>query len=83
MNEDDIFSYSVLFSFLTLEEKILRTESDNLDDDVEDCSICLEQLNRKVVTSCNHEFHAKCILQWNTEHDQCPLCRNKLDFIYK
>jgi len=31
MNEDDIFSYSVLFSFLTLEEKILRTESDNLD----------------------------------------------------
>jgi|LauGreDrversion4_2_1035121.scaffolds.fasta_scaffold03218_14 hypothetical protein len=49
----------------------------------EQCSICLEDINKGIQTSCNHFFHYGCInmyifniLQQNTKFDiKCPICR--------
>ncbi|KAJ6739653.1 E3 UBIQUITIN-PROTEIN LIGASE RHF2A [Salix koriyanagi] len=41
------------------------------------CSICLENFcdsNPSTVTSCKHEFHLQCILEWCQRSSQCPMC---------
>ncbi|EER98012.1 E3 ubiquitin-protein ligase RHF2A [Sorghum bicolor] len=41
------------------------------------CSICLEAFSDSdpsAVTSCRHEFHLQCILEWCQRSSQCPMC---------
>lgn len=41
------------------------------------CSICLEDFTEQdpsTVTSCKHEFHLQCILEWCQRSSQCPMC---------
>ncbi|GLU19091.1 hypothetical protein SLE2022_353580 [Rubroshorea leprosula] len=41
------------------------------------CSICLEVFSESdpsSVTSCKHEFHLQCILEWCQRSSQCPMC---------
>ncbi|KAK9079240.1 hypothetical protein SSX86_000910 [Deinandra increscens subsp. villosa] len=41
------------------------------------CSICLEDFSDndpKTVTSCKHEFHIQCILEWCQRSSNCPMC---------
>ncbi|PIA54216.1 hypothetical protein AQUCO_00900633v1 [Aquilegia coerulea] len=41
------------------------------------CSICLEAFcdsEPSTVTSCKHEFHLQCILEWCQRSSQCPMC---------
>lgn len=41
------------------------------------CSICLESFDvsdPSTVTSCKHEFHLQCILEWCQRSSQCPMC---------
>ncbi|KAG0467052.1 hypothetical protein HPP92_018632 [Vanilla planifolia] len=41
------------------------------------CSICLEAFcdnDPSTVTSCKHEFHLHCILEWCQRSSQCPMC---------
>ncbi|KAL9368284.1 hypothetical protein Peur_039483 [Populus x canadensis] len=41
------------------------------------CSICLENFcdsDPSTVTSCKHEFHLQCILEWCQRSSQCPMC---------
>lgn len=40
------------------------------------CSICLESFDSdpSTVTSCKHEFHLQCILEWCQRSSQCPMC---------
>ncbi|KAJ6821824.1 E3 ubiquitin-protein ligase RHF2A-like [Iris pallida] len=41
------------------------------------CSICLEAFvdsDPSTVTSCKHEFHLQCILEWCQRSAQCPMC---------
>ncbi|CAK8542466.1 unnamed protein product [Lathyrus sativus] len=41
------------------------------------CSICLESFSDSdpsTVTSCKHEFHLQCILEWCQRSSQCPMC---------
>ncbi|TKW30520.1 hypothetical protein SEVIR_2G043900v4 [Setaria viridis] len=41
------------------------------------CSICLEAFfdsDPSAVTSCKHEFHLQCILEWCQRSSQCPMC---------
>ncbi|KAI3714518.1 hypothetical protein L6452_21474 [Arctium lappa] len=56
-----------------------RTEKNQLDDDVSECSVCLSVFEegeevRKLPT-CDHYFHALCIDMWLHSHIDCPLCR--------
>lgn len=59
-----------------------HTETDT-DTDTEDqtCSICISALgNRNVCTlECGHSFHYNCVFRWNSQHQNCPVCRNELD----
>ncbi|CAN6551565.1 unnamed protein product [Malus baccata var. baccata] len=51
---------------------------DLLDDSNEDsCSICLEPFNcddPATITSCKHEYHLHCILEWSQRSKECPIC---------
>ncbi|CAN8244275.1 unnamed protein product [Cochlearia groenlandica] len=41
------------------------------------CSICLESFSDtdpSTLTSCKHEFHLQCILEWCQRSSQCPMC---------
>ncbi|PWA74421.1 cation/H+ exchanger, Cation/H+ exchanger, CPA1 family [Artemisia annua] len=44
----------------------------------DDCVICLDEFKEKepvVVISCQHLFHAYCIMKWFSENQSCPICR--------
>ncbi|KAJ0724631.1 putative transcription factor C2H2 family [Helianthus annuus] len=42
------------------------------------CSICLDSFdsrdNPSTVTTCKHEFHLQCILEWSQRSKECPIC---------
>ncbi|KAM0944139.1 putative transcription factor C2H2 family [Dioscorea sansibarensis] len=41
------------------------------------CSVCLEDFcdnDPSTVTTCKHEFHLQCILEWCQRSLQCPMC---------
>ncbi|KAK1414182.1 hypothetical protein QVD17_29923 [Tagetes erecta] len=42
------------------------------------CSICLDcfdsRHNPPTVTTCKHEFHLQCILEWSQRSKECPIC---------
>ncbi|XP_076887126.1 E3 ubiquitin-protein ligase RHF1A-like [Bidens hawaiensis] len=42
------------------------------------CSICLDSFdsnhNPPTVTTCKHEFHLQCILEWSQRSEECPIC---------
>ena len=41
-----------------------------------ECSICLGKLDKPVlITCCQNIMCGSCILQWNKNHNSCPLCR--------
>lgn len=48
------------------------------DDCFEDgCSICLEpfsSIDPPNVTSCKHEYHLQCIIEWSQRSKECPIC---------
>ncbi|KAK4281751.1 hypothetical protein QN277_013207 [Acacia crassicarpa] len=47
------------------------------------CSICLEdfsETNPSTVTSCKHDFHLQCILEWCQRSSQCPMCWQSIGF---
>ncbi|KAL1320231.1 hypothetical protein HN51_064950 [Arachis hypogaea] len=55
------------------------------DDYSEDfCSICLEPFginDPSTITSCKHEYHLHCILEWSERSRECPICLQLLSFI--
>lgn len=41
------------------------------------CSICLEDFSESdpsTLTTCKHDFHLQCILEWCQRSSQCPMC---------
>lgn len=45
------------------------------------CSICLEPFtddDPATVTSCKHEYHLQCILEWSQRSKECPMCLQTL-----
>ncbi|CAO2832082.1 unnamed protein product [Amaranthus hypochondriacus] len=53
-----------------------------IDDDFEDaCSICPEPFSihdPASVTTCKHEYHLHCILEWSQRSKECPICWQSL-----
>ena len=47
------------------------------------CCICLNNYNKKSIVvnipSCNHIIHKKCLEEWITYKDECPICRTKIN----
>ncbi|KAF8388049.1 hypothetical protein HHK36_026715 [Tetracentron sinense] len=52
--------------------------SEAAEDSCEDaCSICLEPFNcgdPATATTCKHEYHLQCILEWSQRSKECPIC---------
>ncbi|KAK4757401.1 hypothetical protein SAY87_018702 [Trapa incisa] len=47
------------------------------EDNGDACSICLEDFcesDPSTLTTCKHEFHLQCILEWCQRSSQCPMC---------
>ena len=50
-----------------------------------DCYICLEKVKRgenndkSAELPCGHAFDRGCLSTWLKDHDNCPVCRTKLD----
>ncbi|CAN6985839.1 unnamed protein product [Brassica oleracea var. botrytis] len=77
------FTYASAFN---LSEKSLpfspaiasSSSSSAFDDDTDDaCSICLESFTLQdpaTVTSCKHEYHLQCIIEWSQRSKECPIC---------
>jgi hypothetical protein len=42
------------------------------------CSICLGNTTEPFTSKCQHTFCNSCILEWITQNDECPLCRNPI-----
>lgn len=40
-----------------------------------ECSICMNTLNDKYSTICNHDFCKSCISKWLKNNFTCPYCR--------
>ena len=47
-----------------------------------ECAICLEDFEGsdvcRVITGCNHAFHAQCADAWLKKKQQCPVCRQQI-----
>tara|TARA_X000000950_G_C13901210_1_gene654989 strand:+ start:2081 stop:2626 length:546 start_codon:yes stop_codon:yes gene_type:complete len=53
------------------------SNEDLFKDDSEYCSICLsdfEEMKTITLTNCHHKFHFKCIKEWLSQNNRCPLC---------
>jgi hypothetical protein len=58
-----------------LSKKIVSDDIDNL---LNECSICLEEFkvgDTIITLPCNHIYHKKCIGIWAENNNNCPLCR--------
>jgi hypothetical protein len=50
-------------------------------DEIGVCPICHEEGGPGVLTTCEHEFHASCLLEWKrTGRGGCPMCRGEGTF---
>lgn len=60
-------------------EKLDHILYENGDNDVAECLICIQELEKNIeITTlcCNHFFHKKCIKTWLCEEsNKCPICR--------
>lgn len=71
---------NLIFSSSSSENPLVSTASSSgpNDDVFEDaCSICLEPFNTAdpaTITSCKHEYHLHCILEWSQRSKECPIC---------
>ena len=46
------------------------------------CDICMEEFKlkeyKRIIPSCKHYFHKKCIDKWLKKKSTCPICRKEL-----
>lgn len=73
--------YKVYYVFQKKVFDILFEKRNNKYKEKQDCSICMEVINKKdlVITNCNHYFHQKCLVECFSVN-KCPNCRNCLYF---
>ncbi|KAJ4880022.1 E3 ubiquitin-protein ligase RHF1A [Raphanus sativus] len=74
------FTYASAFNLSEKSPAIASSSSSSafVDDDTDDaCSICLEPFTLQdpaTVTSCKHEYHLQCIIEWSQRSKECPIC---------
>ncbi|KAH7522359.1 hypothetical protein FEM48_Zijuj07G0130000 [Ziziphus jujuba var. spinosa] len=57
------------------------SSSTNETSEEDSCSICLEPFSSDdpaTITSCKHDYHLHCILEWSQRSKECPICWQSL-----
>ena len=60
---------------------IKKIDSDDEDNLLNECSICLENYKKDdmiIILSCNHNFHEPCLKEWTKNNNSCPHCRENI-----
>jgi hypothetical protein len=60
---------------------IKKIDSDDEDNLLNECSICLENYKKDdmiIILSCNHDFHEHCLKEWSKNNNSCPHCRENI-----
>jgi hypothetical protein len=52
-----------------------RNWLNNINDIIDQCSICLSEKMQIVLTPCSHKYCKECITLWLMKSELCPLCR--------
>ena len=65
-----------------LQDSVERLVEDNRSlrgsEEVEECSICLENEGLLVPSKCGHKFHTECLIKWLENKNTCPNCRKNI-----
>jgi hypothetical protein len=52
-----------------------------------DCTVCQDTIdlagNEGCHTDCYHWFHLNCLIPWFRENDSCPVCKKRVDMLYR
>ena len=51
-----------------------------MNNDLLECSICLDKIKNEVILKCKHKFCKECIHKWLLENDTCPICRTIINY---
>jgi hypothetical protein len=60
---------------------IKKVDSDDEDNLLNECSICLENYKKDdmiIILACNHNFHESCLKEWSKNNNSCPHCRENI-----
>jgi len=55
-----------------------NASKEQIKDNNDVCSICLQDMNIAKITPCNHLYHEMCLRKWVTTKTDCPLCSEKI-----
>ena len=58
----------------------LYNHDSQINNNVEICSICLDNINSQPIhelDECKHKFHSSCLITWLRINNDCPMCRSK------
>eukprot|EP00759_Apiculatamorpha_spiralis_P006117 PhF_6_TR13608/c0_g1_i1/m.21778 len=83
VGDEDIVTLKVMnlhefHATLTCLKAYRRTEDRRLrdkDDEDTNCPVCMER-KKDAVLPCGHAFCAKCMAEWSSHSNSCPLCRS-------
>lgn len=74
--------YFASWSILPQIYNYVRPWSQMMQDDSQECVICMYTIERSsgdwCITPCDHLFHAKCLKEWTSIKLECPNCRHPL-----
>jgi len=60
---------------------IKKVDSDDEDNLLNECSICLENYKKDdmiIILACDHNFHESCLKEWFKNNNSCPHCRENI-----
>jgi hypothetical protein len=60
---------------------IKKVDSDDEDNLLNECSICLENYKKDdmiIILACTHNFHESCLKEWSQNNNSCPHCRENI-----
>ena len=54
------------------------SSKEEIKDNNDVCSICLQDMKSAKITPCNHLYHEMCLRKWLSTKTDCPLCKEKI-----
>jgi hypothetical protein len=75
---DNIFLNDIQSEICKIRNFIHQTKVER--QNIQDCTVCLEATS-DCITSCSHQFHKTCLMEWFKNYFTCPMCRAENIFL--